>query len=397
MKLPFPAEISDQFSVPGLRAVSSRYTGLPKAEDGLPNYFKAVLAIARREQSALASESIDGAIYQQRLTRLIDDMFSHVFSFGWLSSKNDHFAGSAPNLRFVRQFLADLFLPGGPFHGGVASKIRFLPNEILWAPLAHLILSNPEDTLNLNEAIWFRMATCYLGCTEDMGTVGQQRFERDLNLLCNRIGFVEHRPWVHEIIQSIPDRMHGYGEFREMLECGEMTGLLRWSIDLDAFLRSAEEDMSKCRLEFSGYGRLVSGVLGLVEHLERQGSIDASAAQHRRGRLLQAGLEAWRTADNQQDDNWLPFLNRVFGFVNADMTPAQWLAYKHFAHTPLECFTALKALRAAKPELVVEAIYGAGTAVQQVALIREIGVQHVIPENEWLSLLGSAFSTDLGL
>jgi hypothetical protein len=397
MKLPIPAEIADQLSVPGLRAVSSPFTGLPKAEDSLPNYFKAVLAIARREQSVLASECIDGEIYQQRLTSLIDDMFGHVFSFGWLSSKNDHFAGSAPNLRFVRQFLADLFLQGGPFHGGVASKIRFRPNEILWAPLAHLILSNPEDTVNLNEAIWFRLARGYLGCTEDIGTVGQQRFERDLNLLCNRIGFVEHRPWVHEIMQSLPGRMHGYGEFSELLELGGLAGLLRWGIDLDATLRSAMEDMAQCRLEFSGYGRLVAGVLSLVEHLERQGSIEAPIAQQRRGVLLQAGLEAWRTADKRQEDNWLPSLNRVFGCVNADMTLAQWLAYKHFANTQLERSLALKALRAAKPELVVEAIYGAGTAVQQVGLIREIGVQHVIPENEWLSLLGSAFSTDLGL
>jgi hypothetical protein len=176
-----------------------------------------------------------------------------------------------------------------------------------------------------------------------------------------------------------------------------MAGMLRWNIDLDAVLRSAMEDMPQCRLEFSGYGRLVASVLGLVEQLEKQGRIDAPTAQQRRGVLLQAGLEAWRTADKRQEDDWLPFLNRVFSCVNADMTPAQWLTYKRFAQTPLERFVADKALKAAQPELVIAAICGTGRAVEQVSLIQELGLQNAMPENEWLRLLGTAFGSDLGL
>jgi hypothetical protein len=61
---------------------------------------------------------------------------------------------------------------------------------------------------------------------------------------------------------------------------------------------------------------------------------------------------------------------------------------------------ATSALKAFQHEQVIEAILGARSACAEgilIRLIRELRLEDEIPKNEWLRLLGSGFSTDLGL
>ena len=375
----------------------SAFKVLPNPDDGLPNYFRAALENARRDQLELAGKHTDPEVYQHHLTILIDSMFSQVFCFGVLYSGKDHFSGSAPNLRAVHKFLSELFLPGGPFHGGVVSKINYQPNEILWAPMAHLILSHPQDTKGLGAAIWFRMVKGFLNCTEETGTIGQQRFECDLNLLCNRIGFVEHRPWIHQLMETLPSWVQSQDDLSDLIGAGGLDGLLRWKVDINAILASGLKVVQERKLDYYDYGRLVLGALGLLEYLEKTDGIDPVTAQQRRGVLLQTGLESWVKAPKKNEPDWRRFINRVIDSVNPDLTPAQLVTYLHFATTAEQRARAFLVLENLQPEKVVEAIRSVGTEREQVALIRELGLEAVIPQNEWLQLLGSAFGTDLGL
>lgn len=374
----------------------SPFKNLPKAADGLPNYFKAVLAISRDEQLALVAEYPDPAEYGKRLTNLIDRMFSEIFSFG-VVTEEDVFAGTAPNLMAVHRFLSNLFLPGGPFHGGIANKIRFEPNEILWAPLAHLIISHPEETQQLNQAIWFRATTGYL---KKSPVVFRERFESDLNLLGNRIGFFEHLPWANGLIQSLPERVRGHADFSDVVHSGGLKGLSQSNVDLNALMTSGLRGIDQERVDCYGYGRLVLAFLPVLAHVELHGGIDPVNARRWRWRLLQVGLDSWGVADKHNERDWQRFLEDVYEFTSSDLTPAQWVSYLHFSTTAEQWALATTALQQCLPRKVLEAILDARKSCSETVLVRltrEFGLEDQFPQNDWLGLLGSAFSNDLGL
>jgi hypothetical protein len=379
-----------------MRLLFSPFKDLPKASDGLPNYFKAVFAIARKEQLALAEEYPDPAEYGERLTALIDRVFAETFSFG-IVGEVDVYTGSAPNLMAVHRFISDLFLPGGPFHRGVASKISFQPNQILWAPLAHLIISHPEETGQLNQAIWFRVAVGYMTRSPQ---AFRQRFERDLNLLGNRIGLIDHQPWAHDLVQNLPGRVRSFEDLSEIFHTVGLKGLLEWQVDLNALMLSGVGAFEQEPLGYFGYGRLIFAFLGLLAQVEQNGSIDPTIARQWRGILLQVGLNSWRMQNKWNEQDWRRCLDAVFEFTYIDFTPAQWVSYLHFATTTEQWALATRVLQQFQPTEVLEAILDARKSCAETVLVRltrELGLEDQFPKNDWLGLLGSAFSNDLGL
>lgn len=381
-----------------------KFSNLPKASAGLPQYFNAAYEVCQREQLALMDLGTDPDLYERKLTALIDDTFSTVFSFGLKYAQKDEFAGSAPNLKAVHKFLSDLFLPGAPFHGGQPSSVFYKPNPILWAPLANLILSHPEDVGQLNNVIAWHIISSYLHCTEHHGTTGQKRFECDYLLLRNRIGGADYEHWVRHMMRRMPDYVQDHAAVSNLLDTGHgFETLYRWGVDLHELLVAGTKDMGCCSFEGTSYLKLVNRYHGAMEHLQVKGLLDEEGSLKLQGSLLQAGLVSWRRNFHSSDSlsAWPTALRKVCHGVNPDLSPAQWLTYLSLDALKEHHSRAIEALKELSPEKVLDAIRAEWPervdASQRLDLIVKLNLQAATPKDEWLILTGDAFCSDLGL
>lgn len=382
----------------------SRFRNLPQARDGLPKYFRAAYEACRLEQLALRDLELEPQSYERELTKLIDEAISRLFSFGLVYAQKDEFAGSAPNLRAVHKFLSDLFLPGGPFHGGQPSSVFYKPNPILWAPLANLILTHPEDVCQLNKVIAWHIITCYLYCTEHQGTGGQERFECDYLLLRNKVGGAEYQHWVRDLMKRMPHYVKDHAAVSNLLDTKPgYEALHSWEVDLHELMLAGTKDMHLCNLDGVSYSKMVARYHSAMDYLLAQGSLDEDGYLKLQGSLLQAGLVSWKKNFHSATSlsAWPMALGRVCNGVNHDLSPRQWLTYLSLDALKEHHSRAIEALKGLPPDLVLDAIRtewpDQGNASQRLNLIVKLNLQATVPKDEWLGLTGDAFCSDLGL
>lgn len=382
----------------------SRFSNLPQARDGLPQYFRAAYEACRLEQLALRNLELESQSYELELSKLIDEAFSGLFSFGLVYAQKDEFSGSAPNLRAVHKFLSDLFQPGGPFHKGQPSAVFYKPNPILWAPLANLIVSDPEEFDQLNKVIAWHIISSYLNCTEHFGTEAQKRFESDYLLLRNKIGGAEYEHWVRHLMKSMPDYLGDHEVVSGLLNRGHgLDALHRWKVDLYDLMVSGTQDMARCRLDGQGFLKLVDGYQATISQLSSQGSLDTDGALKLHGSLLQAGLVAWKRADLSANGAhaWPAALIKVYDGVNENLSPGEWLTYLSISALKDHHQRATDELKKLPSSEVFEAIKAEWPkpedASQRLALVMALDLRSIVPEVEWLALTSASFCIDLGL
>jgi hypothetical protein len=308
---------------------------------------------------------------------------------------------SEKNLRdrspLVHKLLADLFLPGGPFHGVEIDFFGWMNNNSLWAPLLQLYMEHPGELQGLQEPLFNHLAWLHIESREGVPAKDRLNFAEDMSYLAGQLGPVHYWPLVADVMRNFGKFVRNYTVLDTLHDAGGLDTLLKWDADILTVCDRGLIDLPTCMARPPMYAKLVRIIFQLTDHLEEQGILSVEEVGRRRGVLLQAGLEASGRLKSKNEDEWRPLLDRVVGYKNLPLTPRQLLSFVKIYEGRAGYDEALAELKAFGSKEVVKAIKTDYVSVERSERIRTLGVADGINQNKLLRLTGEAFSRDLGL
>lgn len=359
--------------------------------DTLEGFYADCFRKAREYQVTMAKEVPSGEEYEIALAELAKEVVKKALAG---DEEAKILRACSPQ---VHEFLSDLFLPGGPFHGVVIDHFGYMPNDSLRAPLLQLYLQHPGELQGLQEPIFNHLAWLYIESREGTPAKDRVSFEEDMCYLAGKLGPVHYKPLVADVMRNFGQFVRNYTVLDKLHDAGGLETLLKWDADILTVCDRGMIHMPKCLARPPMYAKLVHLFVDLTKHLVETGRISQEQSDQRRGVLLQAGLEASGKLKNKMEAKWRPILDLVVEYKNQPLTPRQLLSYvKHFPDN-VRYAEALAELKAFGSEEVVKAIQTDYVVVEQAERIRTVGVEDGIDPNKLLRLTGEAFSRDLGL